>query len=182
MVFCFYIFFTVFAILNIITGVFLDSALNACRSDESECIHEQLQTEESSLRALQKLFNEVDQDGSGCIGFYSFSNRLEDPQVRAHLSNLGIDVDEAEGLFKLLDLDSSGSITTEEFLYGCMRIKGTAKAIDVQTLLYENKKMFSKWTKLSKNIDKTYRLLLRVDDHLDSMSGLAPSFNTITTI
>mmetsp|Transcript_118861 Transcript_118861/g.222189 ORF Transcript_118861/g.222189 Transcript_118861/m.222189 type:complete len:91 (-) Transcript_118861:130-402(-) len=45
------------------------------------------------------------------------------------------------GLFKLLDIDGSGAVGIEEFVIGCMRLKGSAKSIDLATLMYENKRM-----------------------------------------
>merc|ERR1712023_172002 len=57
----------------------------------------------------------------------------------------GIDVAEAKGIFNLLDLDKSGSVTIEEFVFGLMRIKGAAKAVDTATLIYENKRFYQLW-------------------------------------
>lgn len=145
MSFCFYIFFTEFAMLNIITGIFLDTAMRAAHSDKDECIQEQLHAEDSALRQIQKIFEDADVDDSGEINIHEFDHHLSDSYMRAHLAALGIEAGEAEGLFRLLDLDSSGTITIEEFLFGCMRLKGHAKSIDLNTLMYENKRMVEKW-------------------------------------
>eukprot|EP00439_Symbiodinium_sp_Y106_P060174 s1143_g8.t2 len=40
-----------------------------------------------------------------------------------------------QGLFRLLDIDNEGSIDVEEFIAGCCRIHGPAKAIDLTTLM-----------------------------------------------
>merc|ERR1719446_877460 len=102
--------------------------MTAAQSDKDECIVEQLQQEDSAIRQMQMIFEDADVDQSGAISFEEFNEHLADPRIRAHLASLGIDASEAEGLFRLLDMDNSGSITPEEFLIGCMRIKGAAKA------------------------------------------------------
>jgi Ca2+-binding EF-hand superfamily protein len=138
--FCFYIFFTVFGMLNIITGIFLDASMQAAQNDENEVITEQLHAADSTIKELRKLFIGMS-DADEQVSYETFCNELSNPRLRAHLSALGIEPAEAEGLFKLLDLDNSGTVSVEEFLYGCMRMKGHAKALDMQTLLYENKRM-----------------------------------------
>merc|ERR1711988_345569 len=62
-----------------------------------------------------------------------------------YLSSLNIEIREAKSIFNLLDLDKSGEVTIEEFIFGLMRLKGNAKAIDTHTLLYENKRMVMVW-------------------------------------
>jgi len=164
--FCFYIFFTNFAMLNIITGIFLETALNSCKMDHVEIIHEQLTSEDSSIKSLQKIFEAADEDESGAISADEFDKHLSDPVVRAHLASLGVNTGEAEGLFRLLDLDESGVVSLEEFLYGCMRLKGEAKAVDVATLMYENKKMFGKWKGLTTYIEKQFKRRKNFEDQL----------------
>lgn len=44
------------------------------------------------------------------------------------------------GIFQLLD-DGSGIVSIDEFVMGFLRLKGNAKAVDLVTLMYENRKM-----------------------------------------
>jgi len=67
-----------------------------------------------------------------------------------------IDVDpkEAEGLFKLLDLDESGEVDYEEFLNGCLRLRGNAKAIDLVTVMIESRKLSKRWAKHARTVEE----------------------------
>merc|ERR1711957_192859 len=56
---------------------------------------------------------------------------------------LELDVSQARALFMLLDVDETNEVELEEFIGGCMRMKGDAKSIDVNMLLYENEKMIT---------------------------------------
>jgi len=141
----FYIFFTMTALLNIITGIFVDSAIHSAQADRDEVIQDQMRSTSSALSEMQRLFEAADVDRSGTITVEEFEQHLQEGGVRAHLSAIGIEVGEAKGLFKLLDLDKSGEVTIEEFVYGCMRLKGGAKSIDLANLMYENKRMAQQW-------------------------------------
>merc|ERR1711924_547793 len=55
--------------------------------------------------------------------------------------SLGMESAEAEGLFQLLDMDCSGSISVDEFIHGLTRLKNGAKNVDFCTLMYENKRL-----------------------------------------
>merc|ERR1712032_538992 len=95
----------------------------------------------------------ADLDGSGTISELEFEQHLDDARIRAHLRSMGLEVDEARGLFKLLDIDKSGEIGIDEFVFGCCRLKGGAKAIDLATLMYENKRLASEISKIAHNVE-----------------------------
>merc|ERR1719359_2206297 len=91
---------------------------------------------------MRDLFQAVDADQSGSITWDELHSHLSDEAVKAYFSLVQIEISEAEGLFHLLDVDESGEVGIEEFIMGCMRLKGTAKSIDMATLLYEHKRMY----------------------------------------
>merc|ERR1712176_831694 len=83
-----------------------------------------------------------DLDKSGTLSWEEFRAHLENQKVRAYFQTLDLDVSQAHVLFALLDADGSNQVTIDEFLDGCMRLKGQAKSIDLNMLLYMNKKVF----------------------------------------
>merc|ERR1711920_828783 len=56
------------------------------------------------------------------------------------------DVSIAKTLFLLLDVDDTDQVGIEEFVGGCAKLKGAARSIDVNMLLYETEKMCYKLT------------------------------------
>ena len=48
-----------------------------------------------------------------------------------------MEVWDAWSFFKLLDLDSGGAVEIEEFLMGCLRLRGSARAIDIAKLIHD---------------------------------------------
>merc|ERR1712032_966874 len=79
-------------------------------------------------------------DKSGTITWDEFSKIVNDDQMKEYFMAVDIDVTEAEGLFHLLDINDSGHVGIEEFIMGCMRLKGTAKSIDLANMLYQQKR------------------------------------------
>lgn len=157
LVMCFYIFFTVFAMLNIITGIFVDTALSSAQVDEEEVIQEMLEDEHSSLMQLKHHFEEADKDKSQTITMSELVSHFQNARIRALLRQLGIEVTEAGDIFNMLDMDHSGEVTIEEFCYGLMRLKGGAKTLDVATLVFENRRMMERVRDLSTFVRQEFK-------------------------
>merc|ERR1711957_943244 len=77
-----------------------------------------------------------------------FYNLLNEEEVILYLAALNVHASEAAGLFCLLDSDCSGRVEIGELVSGLLRLKGGAKAVDMVTLLHENKKLSSKMNEL----------------------------------
>merc|ERR1712203_646993 len=67
-----------------------------------------------------------------------FRKILKVEKVQAYFGALGVEVNHAQGLFRLLDADGTGAVNIEEFVIGCLRLRGEATAVDCATLMYEN--------------------------------------------
>merc|ERR1740129_1686541 len=169
--FCFYVFFVSIAVMNIVTGIFVDSAINSARCDQEEVIQEQLHNEKSSIATLRRIFEEADADASGYITKGEFDTHMKAAQTKAQFASLNINVAEARRFFRLLDTDNSESICINEFIHGCMRMKGNASGIDVATLLYENKRMVRIITSYAKETQGNFeRIMAWQSDILDLCS------------
>eukprot|EP00746_Dinoflagellata_sp_MGD_P154865 gnl/MRDRNA2_/MRDRNA2_85082_c0_seq1.p1 gnl/MRDRNA2_/MRDRNA2_85082_c0~~gnl/MRDRNA2_/MRDRNA2_85082_c0_seq1.p1 ORF type:complete len:657 (-),score=123.71 gnl/MRDRNA2_/MRDRNA2_85082_c0_seq1:18-1988(-) len=160
-VFVLYISFALFAVLNVVTGVFVESALASAQEDKDLVIQEEIAKRDSYVHEVRDLFKEADQDGSGELSWPELEKHLHDPRVQAYFKALELDASEARGLFNLLDTDDTGTVSSDEFVMGCMRLKGQAKSIDVATLMYENKRMASKWNGFMQFVEQSF-------DRLDS--------------
>jgi len=136
-----YIAFVLFGLLNVFTGIFVESASFAANSDREIKIQAQMEEENSYLNQIRVIFASADTNGSGNMTQKELEQLMEQDDFKQQLECLGIHPTEAHGLFKLLDDDASGSVSIEEFVSGCLRLKGTAKAVDMITLLFETNKL-----------------------------------------
>lgn len=166
-IFAFYIIFVCFGVLNVLTGVFVDSANQISKFDDDLFVQTKMRETESLTNQIEALFRDIDVDGSGILTWEEVREHLEDPRVQAYFGEVGIDFVEAEGLFQLLDTDGSGQVPIEEFVLGCMRLKGAAKSIDVATCMYENKKaahqLRESFEHLHEELDVIKTMLMRKD-------------------
>lgn len=142
-VFVFNIFlaFTVFAVLNVVVGVFCQSAIQSAAQDYENTIRLRIQVKTEFMRKVDDLFLQIDESGDGNVTYKELEDHLDSDQVCAYFEELGLDPTDAWDLFKLLDKDGSTLINRHEFIEGCLRLKGNAKVIDVEKLQYENRHM-----------------------------------------
>merc|ERR1740129_2579005 len=160
--YCFYVAFVVFGVLNVVTAVFVDNAWQIAQMDRDLVVQEQTKKKEAYMKELKNLFMEADIDESGSLSWEEFEEHLQDNRVQAYLSTMELDVTEAHSLFKLLDLHNQNKVHIDDFVNGCMRLKGGAKSIDVCTLLYENRKFNFKLQEYTAYAEKQFQRLEKV--------------------
>eukprot|EP00913_Durusdinium_trenchii_P031676 g29662.t1 len=89
------------------------------------------QEKEKYFRAVRRLFTQLDQNSDGGITRKEFERAWKDPVLQTVFDALEISSTDAWDLFRQLDRDGSGEVDVDEFLEGCMMIKGPARSIDV---------------------------------------------------
>ncbi|OLQ06521.1 Ankyrin-1 [Symbiodinium microadriaticum] len=135
--FIFYISFTYFAVLNVVTAVFCQSAIESAQNDHATVVQNMLDNKESHLKKLRALFSKFDIQANGGITYGMFEEKLDSPAVREYFETLGLDVWDAWSFFKLLDQDGGGLVEIEEFFMGCLRFSGHARAMDVGKIIQD---------------------------------------------
>uniref|UniRef100_A0A7S4QBX5 EF-hand domain-containing protein n=1 Tax=Alexandrium monilatum TaxID=311494 RepID=A0A7S4QBX5_9DINO len=128
--FVLFIAFAILAMMNVVTGVFVESVLLSAKADRDIYL----------MNSAREIFKSVDGGiNSGILSWDDFQEKLATPQMQDFFKHIDVDVSEAKGLFRLLDTDGSGSISADEFLNGCIRLRGPAKALDAAVLIEEVK-------------------------------------------
>ena len=108
---------------------------------------------------LRALFKEIDADHSELITIDEFEECLNNEHFQAYFAALELDPFDAWTLFKLLDLDESGQIEIDEFVTGCLHIKGEAKAIQLAKMDYETRETRRKLEQFMLRSDNQFRLI-----------------------
>jgi len=164
-----YIFFTYFAVLNVVTGVFCQSALETAENDPDLAVQNLVDRRQEYTEKVRMLFKEMDYDDDGLVTIEELQALIADPTLKAYFAALQIDTDDAWRLFKLIDTDKTGAIDSDEFVWGCMRLKGPAKATDVACLIYDNRQLSKRVSKVMHYMEAQFEHLHRIlpnDDHL----------------
>jgi len=172
-----YIAFMVFGLLNVLTGIFVDTAMSAMNNDRDNMIQSQLEERKALISTICRVFQNADTNDSGLLSENEIEVLLQDQELIAYLNAIGIDSTEAKGLFQLLDDDQSGSVSIDEFVTGFLRLKGGAKVLDAVTLLHENRKISRKLTKIFLET-KALQETLSLQHHGPAETIVGPTKNT----
>mmetsp|Transcript_18564 Transcript_18564/g.32038 ORF Transcript_18564/g.32038 Transcript_18564/m.32038 type:complete len:216 (+) Transcript_18564:162-809(+) len=113
--------------LNTITGVFVESSIRSARD----------QTDNFMLNTVREAFLAAGGSITGVMTAEGLETQLNTPHMKAYFKSIDVDTSQARGLFLLLDRDGSGEIDFEEFLSGCLRLRGPTKALDLHILTHE---------------------------------------------
>jgi len=125
-----FIAFSLLALMNVVTGVFVQTALHSAEREEENFLTDQ----------IIALFHKCKSDGNwGCISEQDLDDRLADPDMAKEWKNINVTADEAKYVFALLDVDESGEVQFEEFLSACLRLRGNAKSLDMLIQLQESR-------------------------------------------
>lgn len=129
-VFHLYIAFCGFAVLNVMTGVFVNSAIKTRERD-----HETLIQNKNRFKELvSKIWSKMDADGHGQITITEFERMFQDESMKAFFSAIEINAVDAWTLFDVLDVDGDHTINIDEFMERCMQLHGPARSVDLYAL------------------------------------------------
>eukprot|EP00933_Yihiella_yeosuensis_P040412 TRINITY_DN34713_c0_g1_i1.p1 TRINITY_DN34713_c0_g1~~TRINITY_DN34713_c0_g1_i1.p1 ORF type:complete len:471 (-),score=97.64 TRINITY_DN34713_c0_g1_i1:142-1554(-) len=124
-----------FGTLNILVAVMVER-ITCITAEGKESSHKILEkTENALLQSMAEEFEANDREGLGELNFKEFRRMIRTDSLSKKLGLLGIRSTDAEGLFSLMDVDGSGTITPSEFVSGLQKIKGPAKGQDVVQLI-----------------------------------------------
>eukprot|EP00929_Paragymnodinium_shiwhaense_P044208 TRINITY_DN22690_c0_g1_i2.p1 TRINITY_DN22690_c0_g1~~TRINITY_DN22690_c0_g1_i2.p1 ORF type:complete len:302 (-),score=48.27 TRINITY_DN22690_c0_g1_i2:369-1274(-) len=113
------------AMMNIITGVFVDKAMRTGHEVEEQNI---------CNRVTDVFFKDGNKQS---ITWDAFEKKLQTADMESYLKAIDVSVSEAQNLFELLDTDNSRTVNCSELVNGLLRLRGNAGALEVSLLLRE---------------------------------------------
>merc|ERR1719379_1330508 len=121
------------------TSIFLDRTMKLATPDMESIVYEKSRKDAHDAWELQGLIKQLDENHNGNISFKEFLHFMKDEKFRLYFSARGLDIKDTETFFKMLRACNSSSeeVDFTTFVKGCMRMKGVASSIDVQTLHFE---------------------------------------------
>jgi uncharacterized membrane protein (DUF485 family) len=160
-----FIAFTVFVMMNVVTGVFVDAAQNSIKEDK----------EKDLLLRLKEAFTVMDEDNSRTLSWKEFKKQLAHPRMIDYFKAVDLDVCHARNLFTLLDL-GDGTVSIDDFVFGCLRLCGPARAIDTAMTGREHTRILNKiYAKVKALRRDVWRLSQRADRPSIVVSRIATS-------
>eukprot|EP00931_Biecheleriopsis_adriatica_P113355 TRINITY_DN8835_c0_g1_i1.p1 TRINITY_DN8835_c0_g1~~TRINITY_DN8835_c0_g1_i1.p1 ORF type:complete len:477 (+),score=126.75 TRINITY_DN8835_c0_g1_i1:64-1494(+) len=136
---CLFVAFQLFAMMNVITAYFVEAAFKAAAQNEKdEMAHELWEMFEKDLqlaappgRKLKKNDFVVTRD--------IFVKFKDHPKMAEFIDMLGVDPEEGEILWDLIDENGLGRLSADQFFHGCTKLVGSARAELIWRLSFEFK-------------------------------------------
>lgn len=119
-----------FAVLNVVSAVFVQQALKTASSDDDLAFRQKERDIAQYNRKVKKLFCSIDGSGDGAITLDEFTKLVQSPKLKFWMSQLELEYHDLLSLFEFLD-NGDGQITLMEFIEGAQRLRGSAKALDI---------------------------------------------------
>eukprot|EP00931_Biecheleriopsis_adriatica_P049718 TRINITY_DN28769_c0_g1_i1.p1 TRINITY_DN28769_c0_g1~~TRINITY_DN28769_c0_g1_i1.p1 ORF type:complete len:594 (-),score=73.36 TRINITY_DN28769_c0_g1_i1:58-1839(-) len=125
--FCsFYVAFSMLAMMNVITGIFVENATKYAQQEEDGRIH----------KAIASFFHSTELNNRGEIEWKHFNKHLQSPVVKSLFDYADVEIEDAEYVFQIIDDNSNGAISPTEFYAGWMRLRGGARSVDLLALMH----------------------------------------------
>ena len=122
--FLIYVTLVIFAVIRIVTALFLKETLTCADDDAAVALKEKSRRTRVYKEKLREVFLAADKDGDGNLTPEEFFATLGLPKVRSYLSLLEVNIKDCDPLFEILDDGGDGVITIEEFCKGILHLKG----------------------------------------------------------
>lgn len=134
-----YVTLAVFAILNVVTGVFCNTAIESAHADKEVATIKQVRSKDQQVEALRQVFSEIDNANRNLVTFEEMADAISNGELASFMEAMGISTDDIRTLYTLLDADKDGLIDLDEFVSGCMQLHGPAKSLQLAKMSFENK-------------------------------------------
>jgi len=170
-----YITFVLLGLMNILTGIFVSAAHQACSLNREIAIDATISERKAIVGELMRLFLEVltdSNDSEKSLSWDEFETKFTDERIKAYFLSLDLDMSSVAKVYDLIDADGSGDIELAEFVEACVNYRGNAKAVDFCILQRQFEKMAQQLGGLEEQITERF-----------AMKGIKPNkTNTQTTL
>jgi len=123
-----------FAVIEVISGVFLNETFKVAALDDSIMLNEVRRAAKAESAKLTEFFEKADKDNSGLVDLDEFKKVLDNEQVVEWLGAMGLDIGDIDKVFLMLDADGDGQISCQELVDGASMLKKPARAVDLAAL------------------------------------------------
>lgn len=154
-----YVTIAVFAILNVVTGAFCNTAIESAHADKEVATIKQVRSKDQQVEALRQIFYEIDNSNQKSVNFEDMIEAISTGELASFMEAMGISTDDIRTLCTLLDADKNGRIDLDEFVSGCMQLHGPAKSLQLAKMSFENKLQREELKHLTQEIEKLKMLL-----------------------
>mmetsp|Transcript_50987 Transcript_50987/g.157815 ORF Transcript_50987/g.157815 Transcript_50987/m.157815 type:complete len:536 (-) Transcript_50987:96-1703(-) len=130
----------VFAVIKVITGIFLHETFKVAGSDDDLMIAQKARQMRKHVQKMKLLMAEADESNDGYLSNDEFIAIAQDARAKTWLAAMELEVRDAQLIYDLID-DGDNRVSAEELVKGIGRLKGNARSLDMITLMRQVSEM-----------------------------------------
>jgi len=171
--FVFFVFFAHLAVMNILTGMIVEKSVRAAAPDREQLVLQQRVRSRQDAYEFRNAWKMLDHNRSGTISWRAFKVHMESEAMVAYMASLGLEVHEVELFFHMVAGSSSASVTIDQFVEGCLQMKGNATGIAMQCQLFETNQLRAHLTRFEQANSQTMKFCVsRIDEVVAKCSAM----------
>eukprot|EP00929_Paragymnodinium_shiwhaense_P058478 TRINITY_DN2927_c0_g2_i4.p1 TRINITY_DN2927_c0_g2~~TRINITY_DN2927_c0_g2_i4.p1 ORF type:complete len:443 (+),score=74.64 TRINITY_DN2927_c0_g2_i4:157-1485(+) len=125
-----------FAVLKVITAIFNAETFRVTQSDDGIMLMHKERQIAIHVARMEQLLAEGDASEDGYLCLDEFQDLVKDKHVQKWLAAQEIELTDVELAFNMIDVSGDGRVSPEELVRGLARLKGTARSVDLVTILH----------------------------------------------
>merc|ERR1712046_19228 len=163
---CLWLFFVAFshiALMNILTGIFVENAMKLAEPDRQAIYLEMQRERVKQEKELRDIISKMDVNEDGTISHYELDNELSHPKsrLRTYLGTLGLEEVDVARFYRMLqsvDIDrdqgKDQEVEVAHFVSACIRLRADPHSLDMQAMKNELRIIHQKVPKLHEEFKK----------------------------
>eukprot|EP00747_Dinoflagellata_sp_TGD_P222757 gnl/TRDRNA2_/TRDRNA2_94446_c1_seq1.p1 gnl/TRDRNA2_/TRDRNA2_94446_c1~~gnl/TRDRNA2_/TRDRNA2_94446_c1_seq1.p1 ORF type:complete len:215 (-),score=47.69 gnl/TRDRNA2_/TRDRNA2_94446_c1_seq1:115-681(-) len=151
--FLFYIAFLTFAVLNVLTGIFVDTAMSASTEDNENVGAE----DHADLRVIETVEHMCAEAGFGAseaLSLANFKKIIKTHEMHQYMRHFELSEEMTEHIYVQLSGNGATMVPLHFFLSVCGKMKGAAKSADMLLVLYPLMQLHEKMAVYMKTANK----------------------------
>jgi len=111
--------------------MFIETFMTSAAKDESLMIQTHRSKRKQIIHKALKISKILDQDSSGIIGQEEFDTMFHTKELAAFMDQLEVDPSDIREFFDMLSHGGTQGVTVEQFVRGCLKMRGPARCVDL---------------------------------------------------
>merc|ERR1739847_246010 len=125
-VFLFFTFFFIFALFNMLTGIFVEKTATASTPDRAELALNERRTARRNASEFKHVCKILDKENKGVVTWREFRKYIHDETMAAYMASIGLEIHDVEMFFNVVvGSATDGEISIDRFVNACMVLRGT---------------------------------------------------------
>eukprot|EP00419_Tripos_fusus_P078911 CAMPEP_0172935424 /NCGR_PEP_ID=MMETSP1075-20121228/221508_1 /TAXON_ID=2916 /ORGANISM="Ceratium fusus, Strain PA161109" /LENGTH=195 /DNA_ID=CAMNT_0013796783 /DNA_START=229 /DNA_END=816 /DNA_ORIENTATION=+ len=154
-----------FGVLNILAAVFVSFVGRHVNSHHEERLQDEFLKDSATVENLRHQLATSNPRDDGKISKRRLEKLLK-TTCQHYLTSLDLELEAALDMFKMLDTDDTDTGSIDEFVCGLLQLKGNPDNIHVATMMYENKRIMLRISRLTKIVETNFTRLLTQEGEL----------------